>query len=66
MEQKKWYESKVALFNILMALAAIVVIVSPAAGAAMQGIVQQYFGEAGLAWALINLVLRVLKSNVVL
>lgn len=65
MEAKKWFESKVALFNILMALAAIVVIVSPAAGEVMKSFIQNYLGEAGLGWALINIVLRVFKSNVV-
>ena len=66
MEQaKKWYESKVAIFNILMAVAAILAIVAPPVGDAVKGFLQQYFAESGLAWALINLFLRAFKSNLV-
>lgn len=64
-DSKKWFQSKVAIFNILMAVAAIVAVVSPAVGSVVQGFIQQYFAEAGLAWALLNLVLRVFKSNIV-
>lgn len=59
---KPWYESKVILVNILMAVAMIMVqfpMLAPAGE-----FIKQHFAEAGMAWAVINMILRVLKSNV--
>lgn len=60
MENKKWYESKVVLVNILMGIAMIVAQFSPSAAE----FIRVYFAEAGTAWALINVALRVFKSNI--
>lgn len=65
MEAKKWFESKVALFNLVMAVLAAVAVISPQVAEPAKVFVQQYFAEAGLGWALINIVLRLFKSNVV-
>lgn len=61
MEAKKWYESKVVLVNILMGLAMIVAVFSPATA----DFIKAYFAEAGAGWAFVNILLRVFKSNVV-
>lgn len=59
--EKNWYESKVVLMNILMALATILAVFYPPAAE----VIKQYFAEAGMGWAILNIVLRIFKSNVV-
>lgn len=56
---KPWYLSKTVLVNILMGLAMIASqFYAPAAD-----FVREYFGEAGTAWALINIILRVISKD---
>lgn len=59
MEAKKWYTSKTILVNILMGVAMIVAVFSPSAS----DFIKNYFAEAGTAWALINVVLRLVTKN---
>lgn len=59
MESKPFYLSKTILVNILMGLAMILASFSPAASE----FIKNYFAEAGTAWALINVVLRLVTKN---
>jgi hypothetical protein len=56
---KPWYMSKTILVNIMMGLAMIVGQFYPSA----QAIIMEYLGEAGTAWALINIVLRLITKD---
>jgi hypothetical protein len=60
MEAKKWYQSKVVLANIVCGLALVV-------GQFIPGVsefVQAHFTAVGDAWAIVNVALRVIGSNV--
>jgi hypothetical protein len=58
-EAKKWYESKSVWTNLLMGLAMIVsVFYAPAAD-----FIRMYFAEAGLGWALLNILLRLITKR---
>lgn len=59
MDGKPWYLSKTILVNILMGIAMIVAVFSPTASE----FIKNYFAEAGSAWALINVVLRVVSKD---
>lgn len=59
MEAKKWYLSKTILVNIMMGLAMIVAQFYPAGSA----FIQNYFAEAGSAWALVNILLRIVTKQ---
>lgn len=59
MESKPFWQSKTILVNILMGLAMILANFVPAAS----DFIKQYFAEAGSAWALINVVLRLVTKN---
>ena len=60
--EKKWYESKVVLANILMGVAMVLATFSPPAA----DFIKTHFAETGMGWSLLNIILRCLKSNVVL
>ena len=60
MESKKWYESKVILVNLLMALVPILSVYSPSVG----DFIKENFAAAGMGWALLNILLRAFKSNI--
>jgi hypothetical protein len=59
MEAKKWYLSKTILVNILMGFAMIVAVISPSAA----DFIKQYFAEAGLGWAFVNIILRAITKQ---
>lgn len=59
MDAKPWYLSKTILVQILMGLAMIVGVFSPSAGE----FIKSYFGEIGSAWAIINVILRVITKK---
>jgi hypothetical protein len=59
MDAKPWYLSKTILVNILMGIALIVAQFSPSAAE----FIRTYFAEAGTAWALVNIVLRLLTKK---
>lgn len=59
MEQKPWYLSKSILVNILMGVAMILAQFSPSAAA----FIQEHFGAAGAAWAIVNVILRVITKK---
>jgi hypothetical protein len=60
MEQgKKWYLSKTILLNLIMGLAMIVGVFLPEVG----DFIKTHFAEAGGAWALINVVLRIVTKE---
>lgn len=59
MNAKPWYLSKTILVQILMGLAMIMAVFVPAAA----DFIKQYFAEAGSAWALINIVLRLVTKD---
>lgn len=61
MEKKPW-ESKVVVMNVIMAVAMILVQFPQLASAG--DFLKQYFAEAGMGWAIINIVLRLFKSNI--
>lgn len=56
---KPWWQSKTILVNILMGLAMIIGQFNPS----IQAMIQEYLGEAGTAWALINIVLRLITKD---
>ena len=60
--EKKWFESKVVLVNMLMGVAMILAQFSPPASE----FIKTYFSEMGMGWAFINILLRAFKSNIVL
>jgi len=59
MEAKKWYLSKTILVNIMMGLAMVVAQFYPPAA----DFIKNYFSEAGTAWALLNVVLRIVTKQ---
>lgn len=60
MEQaKKWYFSKTILTNILMGVAMIAAVFVPDVAA----FIREYFAEAGMGWALLNIVLRLITKQ---
>lgn len=59
MEPKAWWESKTIWVNLIMALAGVVAVFSPA----VADVMKQYLGEAGIGWAIINIVLRLITSK---
>ncbi len=59
MEQKPFWQSKTILVNILMGLAMILAQFNPSAAE----FIKQYLGEAGTAWAIINIVLRLISKD---
>lgn len=56
---KPWYLSKTVLVNIMMGVAVILAAFYPAGGE----FIKTYFAEAGSAWALVNIVLRLLTHE---
>jgi hypothetical protein len=56
---KPFWQSKTILVNILMGIAMIVGQFNPS----IQAMIQEYLGEAGTAWALINIVLRLISKD---
>lgn len=60
MEQvKPWYQSKSILVNILMGVALVVAQFKPEAAE----FIKNNFGEAGAAWAFINVLLRMVTKD---
>ena len=59
MEAKKWYLSKSVLVNLIMGLAMMVAVFSPSVADFMK----QYFAEAGLGWAFVNIILRAITKQ---
>jgi hypothetical protein len=60
MEQNKpWYLSKTIMVNVLMGVAMIVAQFSPSAA----DFIKVYFAEAGSAWALVNIALRLITKK---
>lgn len=57
--EKKWYTSKTILVNLVMGLAMIIGQFNPS----IQAVLVEYLGEAGTAWALINIVLRLITKD---
>jgi len=55
MEKKIWWKSKTVWMQVL----ALIVVVVPASNA----VIAPYFSEAGIGWAVINLVLRALTKQ---
>lgn len=56
---KKWYLSKTILVNILMGVAMIVSVFKPGVG----DFIREHFAETGSAWALVNVVLRLVTKE---
>lgn len=56
---KPWYLSKTILVNIVMAIALVVAQFQPQAAE----VIKEYLGEAGTAWAIINIILRVVSKD---
>jgi len=56
---KKWYMSKTILMNVLMGLAMILSVFAPSVSA----FIKEYFAEAGMGWALINVILRLITKE---
>lgn len=59
MESKPFWQSKIILVNMLMGVAMVLAAFSPSASE----FIKNYFSEAGSAWALINVVLRLVTKN---
>ena len=58
-DSKPWYLSKSILINMLMGVAMIVASFSPSAAA----FIQEHFAASGGAWALVNVVLRLITKK---
>lgn len=58
-EPKKWYESKMVLTNIIMGLAMMVSYFLPG----VAEFLQVHFAEAGMGWALLNVILRLITKT---
>lgn len=56
---KKWYQSKTFWVNVMALVALIVAQFSPSASA----FITEHFAEAGGAWALINIALRLITKD---
>lgn len=56
---KPWWQSKTILVNILLGIGMVVGQFNPS----IQAMIQEYLGEAGTAWALINIVLRLISKD---
>ena len=56
---KPWYLSKSILVNIIMGIAMVVASFKPGAA----DFIKQYLGEAGTAWAFINIILRLVSKD---
>lgn len=56
---KPWWQSKTILVNILLGVGMVVGQFNPS----IQAMIQEYLGEAGTAWALINIVLRLVSRD---
>jgi hypothetical protein len=56
---KPWYMSKTILVNLMMGIGMIVGQFYPP----VQAMIQEYLGEAGTAWALINIILRLISKD---
>lgn len=59
MDSKPWYLSKMILVNILMGVAMIVGAFQPS----VAEFIKTYFAEAGSAWAIVNVVLRIVTKK---
>ncbi len=59
MDAKPWYLSKTILVQIIMGIAMIVAVFSPSAS----DFIKNYFGEIGSAWAIINVILRLITKK---
>jgi hypothetical protein len=59
MDVKPWYLSKTILVQLLGALAIIVGLFSPSVGS----FIRDNFSEVGAAWAIINVVLRLVSKD---
>jgi hypothetical protein len=58
-QTKSWYLSRTILVNILMGVAMIVGVFQPAAGE----FIKAHFAEAGSAWAIVNVILRLITKK---
>lgn len=56
---KPWFLSKSILVNIIMGIAMIIAAFKPEFAA----VIKEYLGEAGTAWAIINIVLRIISKD---
>ena len=61
--EKKWYESKTMIFNLLAGVAMVVAVFAPNLGAVE--FVNTHFSPAGLGlgWSLLNIVLRLVTKT---
>lgn len=62
-EIKPWYASKVVLGNIFMAVA--MVLCQFPAFAGVGEFINTHFAEFGMGWGMLNIFLRLFKSNIV-
>ena len=58
-DAKPWYLSKTILVNILMSVAVIIGQFNPSTAA----FIQEHFSATGAAWALVNVILRLLTKQ---
>lgn len=58
-DQKPWYLSKTILLQLVAALVIIASIFSPPAAE----FIKTYFAEAGMGWAILNILLRVITKK---
>lgn len=59
MDVKPWYLSKTILAQLVAALAIIAGVFYPPAAE----FIKQYFAEAGMGWAILNIILRVITKK---
>lgn len=56
---KPWYQSKMILVNLIMAIAGVVAVFKPEAAE----FAKQYLGEGALFWSILNLALRAITKD---
>ncbi len=59
MPAKPWYLSKTILMNLLMGFAMMIAYFVPS----VSEFIKQYFAEAGLGWAFVNVLLRAITKQ---
>lgn len=59
MDAKPWYLSKTILMNIFMGLAMILAAFYPAGSE----FIKSYFAEAGMGWAILNILMRLITKS---
>jgi hypothetical protein len=56
---KPWWQSKIILVNLLMAIAGVIAVFKPEVAA----VIKEYSAESSALWAILNIVLRLITKD---